>query len=551
MINQPNTPELPSGYHIENLSTLLDSVADQYADLLNESEQHLLQGFRQLSQPGKSLYYRLLTRRGTLLRIDKLNYADVPDLGATLAELSDAGMVTVNNPANGTDLLNLLTRPELIKLFPLEGHSKLNKGELIERIEQQYADHIQPLIQQHHPYVKPLLQQAFDTYKICFFGNSHQDLTEFVINDLGHVRFEPYPLCKNTRYFQTRQQIERQIQYSNARQQLDNPTLLQDQSALLELAYSLPTPDEHPHLNRRYQKVMLVIARQLERLEALPEALSLYQHCDRPPSRERQARILKKLGETDASATLCQQIQQHGQHPEELEFAERFLVALKTPAKKPPRKQATDTAWQEEKILLTNTGEPVELIAAQALSDARHNTYYVENTLFNALFGLLFWDILFAAIPGAFINPFQRGPLDLNSDDFYPNRRSAIDRRLACLQQDQWQTIVLHHFQHKNGIANSLVHWEGITLPLLEQAMLCIPASHLHSIFFRMLQHPGLFRNGFPDLIQFSETSYELIEIKGPGDKLQANQIRWLKYFRQEGIPARVIWVDWHKDTPV
>ena len=41
--------------------------------------------------------------------------------------------------------------------------------------------------------------------------------------------------------------------------------------------------------------------------------------------------------------------------------------------------------------------------------------------------------------------------------------------------------------------------------------------------------------------------SYELIEVKGPGDKLQQNQIRWFNYFQQQGLPARVVSVSWQQ----
>jgi hypothetical protein len=39
-------------------------------------------------------------------------------------------------------------------------------------------------------------------------------------------------------------------------------------------------------------------------------------------------------------------------------------------------------------------------------------------------------------------------------------------------------------------------------------------------------------RTGFPDLIQFwpAERRYDMIEVKGPGDRLQDNQLRWIDY---------------------
>lgn len=65
----------------------------------------------------------------------------------------------------------------------------------------------------------------------------------------------------------------------------------------------------------------------------------------------------------------------------------------------------------------------------------------------------------------------------------------------------------------------------------------------LVAVFDRLSRNPGANKSGFPDLILFSAgrertaKSYELIEVKGPGDQLQINQKRWLKYFAKSGIP--------------
>lgn len=538
-------PDLPAGYHVENLTTLLHAVVAQYEDLLDAHELELYQRYSSLSSTAKSLYYRLLTRRGQFLRQDKLNYDDIPQLNMTLAELCESGMASSNHAADPALLLGLLTRPELIQHFKPSGHSKLNKQQLLATIlEQTDSELILETLRAAFPYVEAHYQDAFETFQVCFFGNNHQDLSEFVIRDLGHVQYENYSLCRQTRYFQTRQQLQQQMLYSSARQQLDDPLLLQNAHALIQLAHGLPAPDHHPHLQRRYQKAIIHIARQLERLQCMPDALQLYQRCDRHPSRERQIRILKKQGDFDAAMALCRDIAAHGQHPEELEFAQRFLPQLQRASGLNIQAQKRPE-FREFELVLPKTAEAVEHQAAAALTDDLHIACYVENTLFNGLFGLFFWDIIFTATPGAFINAFQRGPLDLSSEDFYLRRQPALNARLAQLRRPDWQTVIRKHYAAKQGIANPFVVWEALTTELLELALLRIPAQHLQSLFQRQLYHPGLFRNGFPDLIRFSQNDYELIEVKAPGDTLQANQIRWLKHFQQYAIPACVCWVHW------
>jgi len=36
-----------------------------------------------------------------------------------------------------------------------------------------------------------------------------------------------------------------------------------------------------------------------------------------------------------------------------------------------------------------------------------------------------------------------------------------------------------------------------------------------------------------------------MIEVKGPGDRLQDNQLRWLEFCREHGLPVDVCHVRW------
>lgn len=58
------------------------------------------------------------------------------------------------------------------------------------------------------------------------------------------------------------------------------------------------------------------------------------------------------------------------------------------------------------------------------------------------LFGLLFWDIIFADIPGAFETPYQSAPLDIAEDCFYYAREGLIQARLDEIAQGQAHEIL-------------------------------------------------------------------------------------------------------------
>ena len=54
---------------------------------------------------------------------------------------------------------------------------------------------------------------------------------------------------------------------------------------------------------------------------------------------------------------------------------------------------------------------------------------HCEGGLWTTLYGILFWDILFADVEGAFQTPFQGGPLDYGTVEFYTPRCVAPHRR--------------------------------------------------------------------------------------------------------------------------
>ncbi|HEY6132230.1 MAG TPA: VRR-NUC domain-containing protein, partial [Halioglobus sp.] len=176
--------------------------------------------------------------------------------------------------------------------------------------------------------------------------------------------------------------------------------------------------------------------------------------------------------------------------------------------------------------------------------------YYVENTLINSLFGLLCWEAIFTPLPGAFFHPFQHGPADLLSPDFRSVRADFLDRQLAQLDTGDYLSTIRGNYHTKHGLQSPFVYWSSLDEVLLEQALACLPPAHLRNLFERLLNNFSSNRAGLPDLIQFwpHEHRYRMIEVKGPGDRLQDNQIRWLEYCTRHDIPVTVCYVQWQDE---
>ncbi len=100
------------------------------------------------------------------------------------------------------------------------------------------------------------------------------------------------------------------------------------------------------------------------------------------------------------------------------------------------------------------------------------------------------------------------------------------------------------------------MQWGALDEALLELALACLPSTHLRAYCERLLGDLKANRAGLPDLIQFrpdapaGQPCYRLIEVKGPGDRLQDNQRRWLAFFHEQGIPVAVCHVRWAAQDP-
>ena len=98
--------------------------------------------------------------------------------------------------------------------------------------------------------------------------------------------------------------------------------------------------------------------------------------------------------------------------------------------------------------------------------------HYVENSLFNGVLGLLIWEVVFAALPGAFYNPFQYRPSDFYAHDFCIRRSRLLAAIWADIDsnEDIWR-IIEPRWRQKQGLMNPLVNWQLLDLDLLRLAL--------------------------------------------------------------------------------
>ena len=570
-------------YYLENFNVALDWLRGRYGELLAADEQQFMSDFARLPLQSAALLVRMVMRQGDLFRASKLNYAEIGPPQEATRPLTELGWLDPRPFVGFTDLCRLLRKAELSGILGLHGAAArtVRKNEILD-LAGELAEAKRPLDEWWPQALDTLYQVKIaplcERLRLMFFGNFRQTWSEFVLADLGIFRYEKVSLEPFARAFQTRAQIQRFHAIYQCRE------LLSTETALDEVLAAVPTalPPDHNNpgdtwIEAKRAKLLFHIGQQLEKEQQFPQALAAYAESKHPEARMRAIRVLEKLQQFNAASELLAQVQQAPANEREIQLAARIRPRLErklgttmprpaTAGRVPrpiisPHTQSEEPApelghirlrghtWADMTLNLPYPDPPlrVELAASHHLSTPEAPVIYVENTLLNTLFGLLCWDAIFAPLPGAFFHAFHTGPADLLEPDFQRRRAALFSARLAELDTGTYRATILERFEEKNGIQSPFVAWGAVTREELELALDCIPATHLHKCFARLLTDVRANRSGLPDLIQLwrKERRYRLIEVKGPGDRLQDNQVRWLDFCHAHQIPVCVCKVTW------
>lgn len=541
--------ELPEDYYLANFHALASFVHQTYQDLLSESEAAWYASICDAPIEAQRLYIRLLTRKGSVFRSSKLQYPEVGCLADACEALATRALASCEPPALDV-LVSLFTKPELIRLLQLQPLKSLPRPELVNEI------HCAPLSNQQHyaatleradEWITVCGHASWTVFKLCFFGNLYQDSTEFVLRDIGAVQYEHYEIDAATRVFQSRRQLEAHLSYFEC-EALYQTIDIREADQLSWLLTHLPEPvDNDPHLLRRLNRFQNRIARQFERLNETDLALALYERCSQPPARERRARVHLASADISSAQAIVSAMNASPLSEAEAQVARRLqrqinkATGVETDATPRFRPETT-------RVGLAVSADRVERAAAAWFAQSGR-CFYTENRLVNAMLGLFIWDIIFHPVPGVFFNPFQSAPTDFKEPAFLHTRGPLLEERFAELNDPpRVKSRILAHWEEHQGKSNPLVRWRYLSVYLLTVALDRIPAEHWRLLFERVLSDLRENTSGLPDLVLFPDTGgYEFLEIKGPGDVVQLNQRRWMRYFETHAIPYRVVNVHWVK----
>jgi len=562
-------PEIPPDYDWRAFETVMETALSRHGRLLSVDEQARVRTILAETEPARRLFVRLLDRRGPLFRASRLRYPAVGDPVPVLEHLAAAGFVVLDPPdalADGSALA-LLTVPELQALASDLGlPAPARKPACLAALATCPPDVLLPRIRAADRFARLGDTRAFTLAEVAFFGDRHRDRTAFVLAALERAAWEDVPLSDADPLFPTRGDL---VAYLEAAARADAAWLIVDAGAdalLAPLAEAARTglatrPALPPHRRRvdpaRYDERVCVLAgRACERAGDPARAAGWYEAVlthgrtadGAVEAGDRLGLCLLRAGRpaTDLEPLVAPWLASPRLHdPGRFRLALRLhrlglgpdpRIGLLVP---PILPLALEPAGHAGTKALWRAGGKAVSVEEAALTALGGDGFRGENLLWTTLFGLLYWDVVFAPLPGAFQHPFQEGPLDLETEDFGVLRRDPLTGRTRALAAADLATEVRDAWRRHRGTRCRGVVWDRVDLDLLARVAAALGPGLL-AILGRIARHPGRHVQGLPDLIAWIDGAPVLVEVKGPGDTPSVEQALWHDALLRAGVPVRI-----------
>jgi hypothetical protein len=540
--------KLPELYYLQNFRAALESIKERYPRLLSEAELAFLHGFARLPEPSQCLLTRMLMRKGALFRNATLYYPEVGALDLAISSLTELGWLDTDPLLTLEELSLLLSREEWRRTFRSSARRRdSDEGMQLALPINAELTAPRPLSQWDSRLAGTAVQLTIEPtasrLRWLYFGNDWQTWAEFVLTDLGVKKYEEVPFDAQSCAFRSREEIEHfyRLHQCRARLRAEEPA-----SSILEHSHC---PDGVADwLQAQFGLFQLRIGECLERQGCYDLALEAYRRCATAEGHIGVVRLAERAGlHADARDEALSALTLPGREGHR-EAIGRALGRLgRRLGEKVTRAARPKLAVMELTVPRLSPQERVERRACAELSTPASPAFYVENSLFPSLFGLLCWEAIFEPVPGAFFHPFQTGPADLYTPEFRSRRSARFASLLGLLDSSQYVDVIQRHYRDKAGLSSSFVRWGRLKPQVLSLALSCIPPTHLKLVFERFLADLEDNCSGLPDLVQFwpDERRYRLIEVKAPGDRLQYNQRRWMEFFTKHDMPAAICNIAW------
>ena len=524
----------------------------------------VLHAWHQLPPEAAALHARLLGRKGCDFRLDKLDYEDVPDPIEAAATLVRRGFAHPRNLMPLSALLPLHTVSELRAVCRAQGWTTQGcRAQLVKRLSVPEA---RPYLTS--PCIRVRHEGLFRRMLRVYLSNHAGDLTKVVLSEAGIQRFPSYRPTGGVGMFRNRGAL---LAYEDALELVRQERTESQWAELAPVAIERVTRQPiQPHLRSRfdarriYSKSAIRAVRAVERQHGPARAALHYSSllkCNLASAQHialRAALCHDRAGDPERALELCLEgVRNAPLRAETLALARtgkrlaRKLGVDWTPTQRllqPQNRTLTIPQLQDHPPLFFSPSgpAPVEKAVIARLASEGREAIHGESGPWIMLFGLLFYDAIFAPVAGMLPSPMMTAPLDIHCPEFSNRRADQINAALDLIASGGAPERILAMGRAHQGEQFWGARWSMMDLDDLAQLADHVGPTALQSLMRAFASDPASARSGLPDLVIMPGPhptlphTLILAEVKGPGDQVRDNQRCWHHQLLEAGLQVEL-----------
>jgi DNA polymerase-3 subunit epsilon len=544
--------ELPEKYYLDHFNEFVDFIIQQCTHLLDDEHQKFVKSYQQLGHDTQCMFVRVVNRQGRFITLNKMTYQEINDCPSQLLALERGNILVKLSSDHIKAWLQQLTKIQLLEILEQYAVSGVKKS----ASKQVLLDQVIYSCTNTQCLSSDLAQQFrvknFESrlayLLFLFFGDTSSGLDKFSMRDLGVLKTRKN-IPKPTARFDNLEQAQSVFYYSYKLGQLNCNDLDIQKYALSNLS-TLKHPE--PAINCAQSKQLKDEFFYLLGKQLLPEypLLALEYLCasTHHKAQEKWLRELYKLGEKDRVKTELENIIDNSLDDTLLLFAEDFYERKFHQVK--VSKLTQKLRYDSYKLVIDEIHkDQVEKGVKYYYQNLGATALRTENRLFNALFGLTFWQELFNQQVDSIATEFDRRPKVVKENTIYEMLAEAIEQRLLMFSKPQNAIAYLTKIAAQYyGQPNGMFRWNTQIIQIISIFLNAAPSESVVVHLRAMAQNYHGLNDGYPDLMIIENGELRFEEVKAPGDSIRPNQYVSMNALQYAGFDVRICRVKWFVD---
>ncbi|CAM0912990.1 unnamed protein product [Alopecurus aequalis] len=594
-----NLQQPSSGRYQANFNMMITDVMTHHTHLFSDKETSFLGSFQSLSNDAQRLFVRIYTRKGPWFRVSSLSYREISDVEHAAMELKLAGYMDmlsctdVPSEYDMKEILDLLSVPEMkemLKELPKDKKNCTRRHELLSTLLAIYSNGTcitlpKRILKWTGTCVRTsnMADELLWRVQRLFFLNGDQDLSSFLLVDLGLVKFPDYTCSISHPIFQERndlleyEEAIRVAQFMDESIDDENMEMVSRCADLSENRLCTMLKEEDSHLTESRPSFYSCFSSTWVYSKILTLGVSVYERERRYADAIRTLKILLSKVSSGRrrgywTLRLCVDLEHMARPNESLSIAEGGVIDpwVRAGSKialqmrvlrlgKPPRRWKVPSYADSLRRSIKEVnieGRPlnceigaknvfygydgercgVEQLALQYYADEGGGWQgtHSEGGIWMTIFGLLMWDVIFSEVCDVFQSKFQTAPLDFGTDDFYNSRKDLIESQLKRIQDGMAEEMLISSWELHQGTSCQGVNWDRHSMADVRAVVACVGGHRLALLLRHLALDYRSWSSGMPDLLLWrflderGGAEAKLVEVKGPKDQLSEQQRAWI-----------------------